>query len=118
VQKDVTINGGVLKLKGQKFGEPLEGRLLIYAPFYDDNENIIEHTIIINGNGDSNFVGTMFAPTADITLDGKANDEDTTWNGQVVGDTIKVTGTVNWNLVYDDEVGIDVVHQPTISMQQ
>jgi len=118
VQGDITINGGALKLKGQNFGEPLDGRLLIYAPFYDEEENIVEHAITINGNSDSSFLGTMFAPTADITLDGTANNEKASWVGQVIGDTIKVTGTVDWNLIYNDEVGIDVVNSPTISMEK
>ncbi len=115
---DMKINGGSVNVIGQRFGAPINGRLLIYAPFYGPNKEIINHTIIINGNNESSFTGTLFAPTAQITLTGTAGNESTTWTGQVIGDTIAISGTVNWNLIYDDDNRIDVLHYPTIEMQR
>lgn len=118
INDDVTINGGSVSVVGQRFGSPINGRLLMYAPFYGPNKQIITHTITINGNNDSSFTGTLFAPTSQVTLTGTAGNANTTWTGQVIGDTIAISGTVNWNLIYDDDNSIDVLNLPTISMQR
>lgn len=118
INDDVSINGGSVSVVGQRFGAPINGRLLMYAPFYGPNKQIIPHTITINGNNDSSFTGTLFAPTSTITLTGNVNNASTTWTGQVIGDTIGISGSVNWDLIYDDDNSIDVLNLPTISMQR
>ncbi len=120
IDKNVLINGGSVNLRGMYFGSPLNGRLLIYAPFYDNAGVKIPHTITINGDIESKFVGTMFAPTATITLSGTANTNPSVdiWTGQVFGDTIKVTGTFVWRLIYNEDAVIDFLYRPTISMER
>lgn len=120
INGDVLINGGSVNLRGMYFGAPLNGRLLIYAPFYNDAGATIPHTITITGDIDSNFIGTLFAPTATVTLSGTANTTpaDVRWTGQVFGDTIKVTGSFIWRLIYDDDAVIDFLYRPTISMEK
>ncbi len=118
INADVAINGGSVNVTGQRFGAPINGRLLMYAPFYGPNKQIIQHTITINGNNDSSFTGTLFAPTSRVTLTGTAGNENTTWTGQVIGDTIAISGTVNWDLIYDEDNRINVLNLPTISMQR
>ncbi len=120
VDGDVLINGGGVKLRGMYFGDPLNGRLLIYAPFRSNTGATIPHTITINGDIESQFTGTMFAPTSTITLagTGNTNPEVDTWVGQVFGDTIKVTGTFVWRLIYNEDAVIDFLYRPTISMER
>jgi len=115
---DLKITDGTIKLLGLYHPEPLDGRLLFYAP-YGDVSNPDTHTISVAGNGASTFRGTIFAPTSDITLTGvpNAGTGDSSWYGQVIGDTITVAGTVDWRLVYDEDYTISFPIAPNIAMQ-
>lgn len=121
VDGDVTITNGEIRLLGKYYGAPLSGRLLLYAPAFDSNNNIFSHTIRIEGNGQMSMRGTLYAPTSDITLagtPGAAAGEAANWYGQVIGSTVAIEGTVNWTMIYDDAYTINFPVAPNIAMQE
>lgn len=72
---------------------PAIAGLLIYAPSTNHNE------IQINGNADSYFQGTVFAPGADINMLG--NGQTDAFNTQLIGWNVEVGGTADTYVVFD-----------------
>ena len=106
---DVRWNGGAtVKLYAPETG-PYEG-LLLYMPITNSNE------IVVNGNSDSEFVGTFLAPAAPITINGTGGTNGL--NGQVIGYTVDLGGTAGIKINYDNSKTYEALTSPSIELMQ
>lgn len=74
-------------------GYDWKGMLLFVHPSNPDD-------ITINGDTGTNYTGTIFAPNALITLNGNGTTMGV--SAQMIGNEIKVTGTANINITYNE----------------
>ena len=72
---------------------PAKQGLLIYLPLSNHSP------VILNGNADSFFTGTILAPGSDITVNGTSNSD--AYHSQFIGFNVKVNGTSLFNITYD-----------------
>jgi hypothetical protein len=84
--------------------------LLIYMPI----EN--KHRIVLNGNSQSSFHGTILAPGADIQLNGM--DSRYGFHSQIIGYTIEVDGQDQIVINYKDEDNYDAFKMPEVLLSQ
>jgi len=84
--------------------------LLIYMPI--DNRG----RIALNGNADSRFRGTIFAPGGDIRLNGM--DSDYGYHSQIIGYYIEVDGQDKIVINYSDEENYDAFKMPEVLLSQ
>lgn len=70
-----------------------QGMLLFVYPSNPD-------VIIINGDTSTSYIGTIFAPNSEITLNGNGTTMGV--SAQLIGYKIKVTGTANINITYNE----------------
>jgi hypothetical protein len=56
--------------------------------------------ITINGNTGTNYTGTIFAPNSLITINGNGTTMGV--NSQLIGYKVKVTGTANISIAYNE----------------
>jgi hypothetical protein len=92
---------------------PLQGKekgLLIYMPI--DNQG----RIALNGNVDSRFRGTIFAPAGDIRLNGM--DSKYGYHSQIIGYYIEVDGQDNILITYDNEDNYDAYKMPEVLLSE
>ena len=92
---------------------PLDGKekgLLIYMPI--DNQG----RIALNGNADSRFRGTIFAPGGDIRLNGM--DSEYGYHSQIIGKYIEVDGQDNIPIFYNDEDNYDAYKMPEVLLSE
>jgi Flp pilus assembly protein TadG len=61
--------------------------------------NLSGDSITLNGTSADTFTGLIYAPKSDISLSGNA---DTIFNGQIIGWNVKITGTNNMGVNYDE----------------
>jgi len=87
-----------------------EKGLLIYMPI--DNEG----RIALNGNSDSQFRGTILAPSGDIRLNGM--DSDYGYHSQIIGKYIEVDGQDNIHIFYNDEDNYDAYKMPEVLLSE
>ena len=112
-------NGVVIKLEHGRLqfsnhaqfdlGAPHSGEyagLLIYAPVENKSK------IVLNGGPDANLVGTIFAPGAQIILNG--SDNPSGWKTQIIGYTIEAKGNSNIVISYTDEQNYDALSMPEL----
>jgi hypothetical protein len=64
--------------------------------------NLSGDSITLNGTSADTFTGLIYAPKSDISLSGNA---DTIFNGQIIGWNVKITGTNNMGVNYDECTG-------------
>jgi Putative Flp pilus-assembly TadE/G-like len=76
-------------------GEPYvyNGLLLYLAPGNCSD-------VSITGNGDQSFIGTILAPCSNVKLTGNSS-SGTTFNNQIISDTITLTGSQALTIVFD-----------------
>jgi hypothetical protein len=74
-------------------GYDWKGMLLFVYPSNPDD-------ITINGDTGTNYTGTIFAPNSLITLNGNGTTMGV--SAQMIGNEIKVTGTANINITYNE----------------
>jgi hypothetical protein len=74
-------------------GYDWKGMLLFVHPSNPDD-------ITINGDTGTNYTGTIFAPNSLITLNGNGTTMGV--SAQMIGNEIKVTGTANINITYNE----------------
>jgi hypothetical protein len=74
-------------------GYDWKGMLLFVPPGNSDD-------ITINGDTGTNYTGTIFAPNSLITLNGNGTTMGV--SAQMIGDQIKVTGTADINITYNE----------------
>ncbi|MBV5279774.1 MAG: hypothetical protein J0651_00380, partial [Actinobacteria bacterium] len=84
--------------------------LLIYMPIKNQGR------IALNGNLDSDFRGTILAPSGDIRLNG--NDSNFGFHSQIIGYTIEVDGQDNIVVKYKDEDNYDAYKMPEVLLSQ
>ena len=84
--------------------------LLIYMPL--DNHS----RIALNGNADSNFTGTILAPSADIRLNGP--DSKHGFHSQIIGYYIEVDGQSKIVIKYEDEDNYNAYKMPEVILVQ
>ncbi len=94
---DLTINGNATVILDSSEADPdptpaIPG-VLIYAPQSNDED------ILLNGTGDSSFIGTVYAPGADVTLLG--NSETIAFHTQIIGWNVEVGGTAGADVVFN-----------------
>jgi len=107
INEGVTWNGGAtINLDGPDTGE--FAGLLLYLPITNDSD------ISINGNSDSNFTGTILAPASAIDVAGTGSTDGL--RSQVIGYTVKLTGSSATNVNYSDEENYDITIPSSIEL--
>lgn len=84
--------------------------LLIYMPL--DNHN----RLVINGNANTSFRGTILAPSADIRLNGPESKYGL--HSQIIGYYIEVDGQKKIVIKYKDEDNYDAYNMPEVMLSQ
>jgi hypothetical protein len=92
----ISIEGGTLSLNGRDEGD-YEG----YVVIVDSDFSGQSPNCIINGNASVTLTGTIFAPYCDIEIDGGG--KTTSLSAQIIGYTVKVTGSQAVNLTYEED---------------
>jgi hypothetical protein len=105
----LTINGGAeVILSAQNNGD--YAGLLIFLPITNSN------TVIMNGNGNSKFTGTILAPASEIQINGTNSPYG--YHSQFIGKTVNLTGTASTYIVYNDNENYDITLPPNIQIVQ
>ncbi|NOH03533.1 MAG: hypothetical protein HND47_17010 [Chloroflexi bacterium] len=86
---------------------PNEG-LLLYMPILN------EGVIVLNGSDESKFMGTIYAPSADIHINGLDHLRGGAYHSQIIGYYIEVDGTDNIYVRYKDEQNYDTFAMPEV----
>ena len=108
-QGEVRISGDAeVQLTASTNGK--EADLLIYMPL--DNHS----RLIINGNANSSYRGTILAPSADIRLNGP--DSKYGLHSQIIGYYIEVDGQNNIVIKYKNEDNYDAFNMPEVILSQ
>jgi hypothetical protein len=87
-----------------------EKGLLIYMPITNHKR------IALNGNPQSSFTGTIFAPGGDIRLNGLGSKHG--FHSQIIGYYIEVDGQDNIRIVYKDEDNFDTFNMPEVLLSE
>jgi hypothetical protein len=115
---DITINGGaeinvhaISQTSSDTFS-PYWLNMLIYIP--ETNEA----TVSLSGNSGSTFTGTIFAPSSDVELSGTARGAGgtITLNSQIISDTVKISGTSDIVIVYNDADNAVTIENPGVAL--
>jgi len=115
----IKMVGGDVRLEGNgsiDLEAPTSGAyngLVIYMPSATNCDEII-----FNGTGNFTLKGAVLAPCSDITINGTGTGVAPTGGilGQVIGDTVDLSGTSNVSLFYDDANNYDSLTLPEIMM--
>jgi hypothetical protein len=94
---------------GAPGGGPFQG-LLLYLPMTNDGN------VVLNGNADSSFRGTILAPASLIRLAG--NDSSYGFHSQIIGLYIEITGDAQLVVKYLDSQNYDAIVSPEIYFAQ
>jgi hypothetical protein len=84
--------------------------LLLYMPL--DNQN----RIVLNGNSESSFRGTILAPSADLHITGNQSNEG--FHSQIIAYYIEVAGLDIIHINYKDEQNYDAFRMPEVQLTQ
>ena len=111
VDGDIRFNGNAeIHLSSPKSGD--HAGLLIYMPI--DNHGILA----LNGTSESRFQGTIFAPGADVRINGLDSGGGAAYHSQIIGYYIEVDGTDNIYIKYKDEQNYDALKMPEVILTQ
>ena len=105
----VIFSGGATIDLGAPGGGPFQG-LLLYLPMGNDG------TVVLNGNAESSFRGTILAPASLIRLAG--NESSYGFHSQIIGLYIEITGSSNMLVKYLDSQNYDAVISPSVEISQ
>ncbi|KAF0108804.1 MAG: hypothetical protein FD146_690 [Anaerolineaceae bacterium] len=101
------INGGAeINLSAPTTGD--YAGLLIYLPLTNDS------LVLLNGNANSTFTGTILAPASEIQINGTGSSYG--YHCQIIGLTIELIGTADTSIFYDDSANYDITLPPTIEV--
>ncbi len=101
--------GGNLTASAPTSGE-YEGILLYLAPQFDANGNLIQtQQIDMRGNGTGDVVGTIWAPSANVTMFG--NSGTGAFKSQLIAYRVDSGGTANIKIFYDPNDNT-IIRQP------
>lgn len=101
-------SGAKIKLNAPMNGE--NAGLLIYMPL--DNHK----RVVLNGDYESTYKGTIFAPSAEIHLNGI--ESPLGYHSQIIGYYIEVDGNDIINIKYLDEQNYDAYRMPEVLLSQ
>jgi len=82
--------------------------LLIYMPMSNDEG------VILNGDSDSSFTGTILAPASDVQINGTANIDS--YEAQIIAYTIDLIGTMDLDVNYNENAVYEYPYPPTIEL--
>jgi Flp pilus assembly protein TadG len=103
------IQGGTIQLDAPSTG-PYAGYLIIVdSSFTGSSLNCS-----ISGNGSNSYIGTIFAPYCNLTINGTS--APTSYSAQVIAYTIKINGSAAVNLTYNESVNAQ--NQPKIGLMR
>ncbi len=86
--------------------------LLLYMPI--KNKSIMA----LGGTEDSTYKGTIFAPAADIRINGPSSFGGGGYKSQIIGYYIEVKGQANISIIYEDEQNYDAIKMPEVILSQ
>lgn len=79
------------------------GVLFFMAPEVDANGNLLNHQELdLRGNGSQDTVGSIIAPSADVTMYGNSS-SDALINSQIIAYQVDSQGTADIHITYDDD---------------
>jgi hypothetical protein len=105
-----SLTGGVIDIDAPDTG-PYAGYLMIVEPYYGDPVlSANPENCTINGDAMNEFTGTILAPYCNITIDGGS--EPTGFNSQIIGYTIKLTGSAEVYFTYDSGENAEKIDPP------
>jgi len=102
------VNGGDIEIQGGEvhFSAPLNypdpspaisGVLIYVNPYYESN-------ITINGDSNSSYFGTIYAPNASVKINGAGTiDNPTVFHTQIIANNVEMTGNAYINISYENE---------------
>jgi hypothetical protein len=106
---EFSIQGGTLSLNGRDDGAYKGYVIIIDSDFTGQSPNCM-----INGSADATLTGTVFAPYCDIEIDGGGRTGSL--SAQIIGYTVKITGSQTVNLYYDPEESAE--SDPRVGLMQ
>ena len=94
---DISVNGGDIDLEAPA-SDPdpdpgLPGILIYVNPVRDSS-------ISLNGNNESKYLGVIYAPRADVTING-ANGTSPTFNTQIIAWNVEISGNATVDINYN-----------------
>ncbi len=105
----LNINGGAeVYLSAQTTGDYVG--LLIYLPITNPR------TVTLNGNGNSEFTGTILAPASEILVNGTGSAYG--YRSQIIGYKIDLVGSSATSIDYNDNENYDITMPPSIEIVQ
>jgi hypothetical protein len=109
--KDGTVkwNGGATVLLDAPDSGEYAG-LLLYLPPTNTNP------VVINGNGDSHIVGTIYAPASDVTVEGGGGASGL--ECQIIGFHVNLSGSSNTNIDFKANLNYQPPIPPAIEFSQ
>ncbi len=111
VDGEVHINGNAdVRLSAPKTGN--HAGMLFYLPI--DNHGILA----LSGSDDSIYVGTIFAPGADVRINGLNSVRGAAYHSQIIGYYVEVDGSDNITIKYKDEQNYDALKMPEVILTQ
>ncbi len=107
VDGGLNINGGAqINISSQTTGN--YAGLLVYLPLTNSNP------VVLNGNGNSTFTGTILAPSSEVQVNGTSSNYG--YHGQVIGYNVDLTGTSGTKIIYNDNENFDITIPPMIEI--
>jgi Flp pilus assembly protein TadG len=102
-----TINGGIVQLYAANAGD-YAGYLIIVEPDYSGSVT----ACTLEGNALNEYVGAIYAPHCDVTINGTADTPPDGIDSQIIGYNVTINGTANLTINYDDDNNPEVVDPP------
>ena len=102
-----TINGGIVELMASNDGD-YAGYLIIVEPDYSG----FVTACTLEGNAQNHYVGAIYAPHCDVTVNGTADTPPNGIDSQIIGYNVTINGTSNLTINYNDENNPAVTDPP------
>jgi len=103
------IQGGIIQLEAPSTGAYAGYLIIVDSDFTGSPENCS-----ISGNGANSYIGTIFAPYCNLTINGTS--DPTSYSAQVIAYTVVINGNAAVNLSYDESVNAQ--NEPKIGLMR
>lgn len=107
--RKISISGGTITLTGRASGDYAGYVIIVASNFTGTVPNCI-----INGGSGASITGTIFAPYCGLQITG--NNTTDSFNTQIIGYTVQITGGANTTLHYDPDT--TAVSDPKIGLMR